>query len=45
MGEVQRAIVHLNFVGYRAAVAAAKDKTLKGRPFVIAGASGGRVSL
>jgi DNA polymerase-4 len=45
MGEVQRAIVHLNFVGYRAAIAAAKDRTLKGRAFVIAGASSGRATI
>jgi len=40
MGE--RSIVHLNIVGFKAAVAAAKDKALRGRPFVIAGATGGR---
>ena len=39
MGE--RSIVHLNIIGFRAAVAAAKDRALRGRPFVIAGASGG----
>jgi DNA polymerase-4 len=37
-----RAVVHLNFVGFRAAVAAAKDRTLRGRPFVVAGSTGGR---
>jgi len=37
-----RAITHLNIIGFRAAVAAVKDKSLKGRPFVIAGAAGGR---
>lgn len=29
-------------MGYRAAVAAAKDRELAGRPFVISGATGGR---
>ena len=38
----ERAIVHLNVIGFKAAVAVAKDKTLKGRPLVIAGAAGGR---
>jgi DNA polymerase-4 len=40
MGE--RAIVHLNVIGFKAAVAVAKDKTLRGRPLVIAGATAGR---
>ena len=40
MGE--RSIVHLNIVGFKAAVAAVKDKGLHVHPFVIAGASGGR---
>jgi len=40
MGE--RSIVHLNVIGFKAAVAVAKDKSLKGRPLVIAGASRGR---
>jgi len=40
MGE--RAIVHLNIIGFRAAVAVAKDRSLSDRPFVIAGTSGGR---
>ena len=35
-------VTHLNIVGFRAAVAAAKDRSLRGRPFVVAGASGGR---
>lgn len=35
-------MVHLNIVGFRAAVAAAKDRTLRGRPFVVAGATGSR---
>ena len=35
-------IVHLNIVGFKAAVAAAKDKSLRGQPYVIAGAVGGR---
>ncbi|MDR0472380.1 MAG: DNA polymerase [Treponema sp.] len=40
MGE--RSIVHLNIVGFKAAVAAVKDNSLRGRPYVIAGATGGR---
>jgi DNA polymerase-4 len=39
---MKRSIVHINVIGFRAAVAAAKDKTLRGRPYVIAGAAGGR---
>jgi len=35
-------VCHLNVIGFKAAVAVAKDKTLRGRPLVIAGASGGR---
>jgi len=38
----ERAICHLNFIGYKAAVAVAKDKSLRGRPLVITGTSGGR---
>jgi DNA polymerase-4 len=38
----ERSIVHLNIVGFRAAVASAKDKSLTGLPFVIAGTIGGR---
>jgi len=38
----ERSIVHLNVIGFKAAVAVAKDKTLRGRPLVIAGAAGGR---
>jgi DNA polymerase-4 len=38
----ERSVVHLNIVGFRAAVAAAKDSSLRGRPFVVAGATGGR---
>ncbi|MDL2229528.1 DNA polymerase [Treponema sp. OttesenSCG-928-L16] len=38
-----RAIAHLNIIGFRASVAALEDKTLLGRPYVIAGGSGGRV--
>ena len=38
----ERVISHLNIIGYRAAVAAVKDKSLKGRPYVIAGSNGGR---
>ena len=37
-----RAIAHLNIVGFRAAVAALEDKTLRGRPYAIAGGAGGR---
>jgi DNA polymerase-4 len=40
MGE--RAVCHLNIVGFKAAVAEAKDKSLRGRPYVISGAAGGR---
>ena len=40
MGE--RVICHFNIIGFRAAVAAVKDKSLRGRPYVIAGATGGR---
>jgi DNA polymerase-4 len=42
---MQRAICHINIVGFRAAVASAKDRTLKGCPFVIAGDSGGRALI
>jgi DNA polymerase-4 len=35
-------IIHLNFVGFMAGVAAVLDKGLRGRPFVIRGTSGGR---
>jgi DNA polymerase-4 len=38
----ERAIVHLNVVGFKAAAVAIKDTTLKGRPLVIAGSTGGR---
>jgi len=38
----ERAVCHLNIIGFRAAVAAVKDKDLRGRPYVIAGATGGR---
>jgi DNA polymerase-4 len=37
-----RTVIHLNIIGFRAAVAAAKDRTLRGRPFVVAGSTGGR---
>jgi DNA polymerase-4 len=40
MGE--RAVVHLNVVGFKAAVAAATDRTLRGRPFVVAGGGSSR---
>jgi len=39
---MERAIAHLNIVGFRAAVAALEDKTLLGRPYAIAGGRGGR---
>jgi len=38
----EKNISHLNIIGFRAAVAAVKDKSLKDKPFVIAGAAGGR---
>jgi len=38
----ERAVCHLNVIGFKAAVAAVKDKSLKDKPFVIAGATGGR---
>ena len=38
----ERVISHLNIIGYKAAVAAVKDKSLRGRPYVIAGSGGGR---
>jgi DNA polymerase-4 len=37
-----RDIIHLNFVGFMAGVAAALDKQLRRRPFVIRGTLGGR---
>jgi DNA polymerase-4 len=37
-----RAVCHLNIVGFKAAVAAVKDKCLQGRPYVIATAATGR---
>ena len=40
--EFTSSVCHLNIVGFRAAVAAANDKSLRGRPYVIAGTSGGR---
>jgi len=36
------AIAHLNITGFRAAVAALHDSSLRGRPFVVAGGTGGR---
>jgi DNA polymerase IV len=39
---MERAIAHLNIVGFRAAVAALEDKSLLGRPYAIAGGKGGR---
>ena len=38
----ERAITHLNIVGFKAAVAAVKDTSLIGRPYIIAGSNGGR---
>jgi len=38
----ERAITHLNITGFKAVVAAVKDKSLKDRPFVIEGVTGGR---
>ncbi|MCL2801636.1 MAG: DNA polymerase [Treponema sp.] len=38
----ERTITHLNIIGFKAAVAEVKDISLRGRPFVIAGATGGR---
>ena len=35
-------VCHLNIIGFRAAVAAVKDRSLQGRPYVIAGTTGGR---
>ena len=37
-----RSITHLNIIGFKAAAAEVKDKSLKGRPYIIAGARGGR---
>jgi DNA polymerase-4 len=39
-----RKIVHLNFVGFMAGVAAALDRGLRGRPFVVRGTVGGRAA-
>jgi len=39
---MERAIAHLNIVGFRAAVAALEDNRLRGRPYAIAGGKGGR---
>jgi len=36
----ERTITHLNIIGFKSAVAAVKDKSLRGRPYVIAGAGG-----
>jgi len=35
-------VCHLNIIGFKAAVAAVKDKSLCSRPYVIAGTAGGR---
>ncbi|MCL2244587.1 MAG: DNA polymerase [Treponema sp.] len=37
-----RTVCHINIISFKAAVAAAKDRSLRGRPFVIAGSSAGR---
>ena len=42
MERLTQDVVHLNIVGFRAAVAALEDPALRGRPYVIAGGSGGR---
>ncbi|MCL2478381.1 MAG: DNA polymerase [Treponema sp.] len=39
---MDRVIAHLNIVGFRAAVASLREPELRGRPYVIAGGSGGR---
>ena len=39
---MSRSVFHLNIIGFKAAVAAVKDKNLRFRPFVIAGTRGGR---
>jgi len=39
---MERVVFHINIIGFKAAVASVKDKSLLGRPFVIAGARGGR---
>ena len=38
----ERVISHLNIIGFKAAVAGARDKSLRGRPYVIAGTKLGR---
>jgi DNA polymerase-4 len=40
---LQRAIGHLNIIGFRSVVAGLVDSALLGRPYVIAGGAGGRV--
>ena len=42
LGNVHRAVCHLNIAGYRTAVATAKDRGPAGRPFVITRATDGR---
>ena len=37
-----KAITHLNIIGFKAVVAGVKDKSLRNRPYVIAGAAKGR---
>jgi DNA polymerase-4 len=37
MKKINRAVCHLNIIGYKAAVASVKEKELQGRPFVIVG--------
>jgi len=38
----ERVISHINIISFKASVAEIKDKTLHGRPYVIAGTTGGR---
>ena len=38
---LSKTVAHLNIIGFRAAVAQARDKSLRGRPFVIAGTNAG----
>ena len=41
-GKKPKDVAHFNIVGFRAAVAALEDPRLRGRPYAIAGSSGGR---
>ena len=42
IGNSALSVAHFNIVGFRAAVAALEDTRLRGRPYAIAGGSGGR---